>query len=213
MQTYDITLTISPDMVVWPEDPPISVERVQKIEDGDVANVSRMELSVHTGTHVDAPFHFLRKGSTVESLDLKTLVGRAYVLEIADDVTEITVDHIKNSTIPPRTKRVLFKTRNSAQWSKGKRSKTFDKKYVAVSPEAAEYLVNRGVKLVGVDYLSVAAFDNVTPTHEILLKADVIVVEGLNLSEVSQGRYNFFCLPLKIAGSDGAPARAILVGV
>ncbi|KAA3648015.1 MAG: cyclase family protein [Chloroflexi bacterium] len=213
MQTYDITLTISPDMVVWPEDPPLSLERVSKIEDGDVANVSRMELSVHTGTHVDAPFHFLRKGSTVESLELKTLIGRAYVLEIGEDVEQIEVEHVKNSTIPPRTKRVLFKTRNSALWSKAKRHKTFDKKYVAVSSEAAEYLVNRGVKLVGVDYLSVAPFDDVTPTHEILLKAGVIIVEGLDLSAVSQGRYNFYCLPLKIAGSDGAPARAILVGV
>jgi len=213
MQTYDITLTISPNMVVWPEDPPISINRVQKLEDGDVANVSRMELSVHTGTHVDAPYHFLHKGATAESLDLKVLVGRAYVLELGEAVKEVTIEHVKNSTIPPRTKRVLFKTHNSAQWAQTKRNKGFNKHYVALSPGAAEYLVDRGVKLVGVDYLSVAAFDNVIPTHEILLKAGVIIVEGLNLSKVSQGRYNFFCLPLKIAGSDGAPARAILVGV
>jgi arylformamidase len=212
VQTYDISLTISPEMVVWPDDPPVSLERVSKIEDGDVANVTRMELSVHTGTHVDAPFHFLRKGTTVETLDLSVLVGRAYVLEVGDNVTDIGVEHLQNSSIPPRTKRVLFKTRNSSHWTK-RSHKNFDKKYVAVSPEGAQYLVERGVKLVGVDYLSVAPFNDVTPTHEILLEAGVVIVEGLNLSEVSQGRYNFYCLPLKIAGADGAPARAILVGV
>jgi arylformamidase len=198
-------------MPVWPGDGGITIERISKIEDGAEANVSRMSIGVHTGTHVDAPFHFLKNGSTVESLSLKILVGRAYVIHLADDVDMITPEVLEAAGIPPRTRRVLIRTRNSKQWAKEYRP--FLKSFVGVDPKAAETLVKRGVKLVGVDYLSVAPFGNATPTHVTLLKAGVVIVEGLNLSQVSQGRYNFFCLPLKLNGSDGAPARAILVGV
>ena len=211
MRTYDITLTISPDLVVWPGDPAVELERVDKIEEGANANVSRINMGVHTGTHVDAPFHFLEKGNTVEHLDLKMLTGRAYVLHVKDDVDLITPELLEKSDIPPRTRRVLFRTRNSELWAKG--HKKFKEDFVAISPEAAEYLINKGVKLVGVDYLSVAPYKNSTPTHQVFLKAEVVIVEGLNLSEVSQGRYTLYCLPLKIANTEGAPARAILVGV
>lgn len=211
MKTYDVTLNISSDMPIWPGDNPISLERVSKIEEGSDANVSRLQLSVHTGTHVDSPYHFYNNGSTVESLSLKTLVGRAYVIHLDDDVDVITPEVLENAGIPPRTRRVLIRTRNSKQWAK--EYKPFNKDYVGVDVSAAEYLVKRGVKLIGVDYLSVAPFVDTTPTHLVLLKAGVVIVEGLNLSQISQGRYNFFCLPLKINGSDGAPARAILVGV
>jgi arylformamidase len=210
MRTYDVTLTISPNLVVWPEDPDISLDRVSKIEEGASANVSRVEMSVHTGTHIDAPFHFLAKGKTVEQVSLDLLMGRAYVLHLPDaDV--ITADLLENSSIPPRTRRVLFRTRNSEVWGKG--TKKFQENYVAVAPDAAKYLVKRGVKLVGVDYLSVAPFDDLIATHEILLKAGVVIVEGLDLSGIAQGRYSFYCLPLKLGKSDGAPARAVLVGV
>jgi arylformamidase len=210
MRTYDVTLTISPNLVVWPEDPDISLERVSKIEEGASANVSRVEMSVHTGTHIDAPFHFLAKGKTIEQVSLDLLMGRAYVLHLPDaDV--ITADLLENSSIPPRTRRVLFRTRNSEVWGKG--TKKFQENYVAVAPDAARYLVKKGVKLVGVDYLSVAPFDDLVATHEILLKAGVVIVEGLDLSGIAQGRYSFYCLPLKLGKSDGAPARAVLVGV
>ena len=211
MKTYDISLNISPDMPVWPGDGGISVQRVSKIGEGSDANVSRMQMGVHTGTHVDSPYHFLPDGSTVESLSLKILVGRAYVIHLDDDVDLITPEVLEDAGIPPRTRRVLIRTRNSKQW--GKEYKPFNKDYVGVDMRAAEYLVKRGVKLIGVDYLSVAPFSDTTPTHRVLLNAGVIIVEGLNLSQISQGRYNFFCLPLKLNGSDGAPARAILVGV
>lgn len=210
MRIYDITLTISPSIPVWPGDPPIDLQRVSKMEAGDICNVTRMNLSVHTGTHVDAPYHFLPKGKTVETLDLKTLTGRAYVADLSS-VDVITAAAIEAAEIPPRTKRVLFKTRNSAHWAKGQPE--FNPHYVAISPDGAKYLVERGVKLVGVDYLSVAPFEDVAPTHQILLKAGVIIVEGLELSKVAQGRYTFYCLPLKIAKADGAPARAMLIGV
>jgi arylformamidase len=210
MRTYDITLTISPELVVWPGDSGIELTRVSKLEDGDDANVTRMAMSAHTGTHIDAPYHFLPDGGTVENIPIELLTGRVYVLHVPDaDV--ITADILKNSSIPPRTKRVLFRTRNSEAWSNP--GHKFKDKYVAIGSDAAQYLVDRGVKLVGVDYLSVAPYTDVVSTHEILLKAGLVIVEGLDLSEVSQGRYTMYCLPLKLAGSDGAPARAILVGV
>lgn len=211
MRTYDITLTISPDIVVWPEDPPVEIFRASRIEDGEVANVTRINMSVHTGTHIDAPYHFIREGQTVENIDINLLTGRVYVLHLPD-ADLITLDMVENSPIPPRTKRVLFRTRNSDHWASGEH-RAFDTGYVALSPEAADYLIGRGVKLIGVDYLSVAPFNDVATTHQILLGSGIVIVEGLNLSEVSQGRYTLYCLPLKIAGADGAPARAILTGV
>lgn len=210
MRIYDVTLTISPDLVVWPGDPRIVAERVQKIEEGAVANVTRLEMSAHTGTHVDAPFHFLENGDTVETLSLKLLTGRAYVVHLPD-VDLITKEAIESANIPPRTRRVLFKTRNSEHWAGDHRD--FNTNYVALDPEAAEILIQRGVKLVGVDYLSVAPFEDVAPTHNVLLEAGIVILEGLDLSLVSPGRYTLYCLPLKIKGADGAPARAMLVGV
>jgi len=211
MKTYDISLTIFPGMTVWPDDPAVELERMSKLEDGRNSNGSRMAMSVHTGTHVDAPYHFLIDGSTVEKMSLKTLIGRAYVIHLSDDVELITPKELEEAEIPPRTRRVLIRTRNSRIWQKDLR--TFHKDYVGISGEAAEYLVTRGVKLVGVDYLSVAPYKNTKPTHLALLKAGVVIIEGLNLSQVSHGRYNLICLPLKLEGRDGAPARAVLIGV
>ncbi len=210
MHTYDISLTISSKMPTWPGDPSVVLERFEKIEQGSSANVSKIEMSVHTGTHVDAPYHFLADGKSVERMPLRTLTGRAYVLELPD-VDWITAEVIERSDLPPRTRRLLFKTRNSDYWARNEVE--FQENFVGICEDAAEYLVKRGVKLVGVDYLSVAPFNNPGPTHEILLQAGVVVVEGLDLSGVSQGRYTLYCLPLKLDGSDGAPARAILVGV
>lgn len=211
MKTYDISLTIFPGMTVWPDDPQVELERMSKLEDGRNSNGSRMSMSVHTGTHVDAPYHFLKDGSTVERMPLKILIGRAYIIHLADDIDLITPKELEEAEIPPRTRRVLIRTRNSKIWQKDLR--TFHKDYVGISGEGAEYLVKRGVKLVGVDYLSIAPFKNTRPTHLALLKAGVVIVEGLNLSQVSHGRYNLICLPLKLEGRDGAPARAVLIGV
>ena len=210
MQTYDISLTLSPDLVTWPGDPGIHIERVEKIEEGAHSNVSKIEMGVHNGTHVDAPFHFLQDGKTVECLQLKALTGRVYVLNLPNaDVITATV--LENADIPPRTRRLLFKTRNSQFWKNP--TKEFQPGFVGISADGAEFLVKRGVKLVGIDYLSISPYHQSRPTHEIFLKAGVVIVEGLNLSEINQGRYTLYCLPLKLAGSDGAPARAILIGV
>lgn len=210
MQVYDITLTISNDMVVWPGDPPVEISRVSEIKKGNVSNVTKMQMTAHTGTHIDAPCHFIDDGETVENIPIEMLTGRVYVLHLPD-AEVITLDMVKDSPIPPRTKRVIFRTSNSEQWTSG--AKSFKEDFVALSPEAAEHLVNRGIKLIGVDYLSVAAYDDVAPTHKILLEAGVVIVEGLDMSQVEQGRYTLYCLPMKIGGSDGAPARAILIGV
>jgi arylformamidase len=167
-------------------------------------------MSCHTGTHVDAPDHFLNNGITVEDLSLDLLVGRAYVLDLPD-VSTITASVLMQAEIPPRTRRLLFKTRNSKLWANGK--KEFQPDFVGLSVDAAELLVDRNVKLVGIDYLSIAPYKKSTPVHSILLAAGVVVIEGLDLSRVSQGRYTLHCLPLKLGGVEGAPTRAILVGV
>jgi arylformamidase len=210
MHTYDVTLTISPDLPIWPGDSPFLLERVETIDSGANANVSVVKMGVHTGTHVDAPDHFLNDGVTVDQLPIDVLVGRAYVLSLPD-VDLIDAAILEQSDIPPRTRRILFKTRNSDLWADGELK--FQENFVALSEDGAKFLVDRNVKLIGVDYLSVAPFGHSRPTHEILLKAGVVVIEGLNLAGVSQGRYTLHCLPLKIAGAEGAPARAILVGV
>ncbi len=210
MRTYDITLTITPHMTVWPGDPMVSIQRINSISAGDNANVSQMAMSCHTGTHVDAPDHFLNNGKTVEDLSLDLLVGRAYVLHLPD-VELITASTLMHADIPPRTRRLLFKTRNSEYWTKG--NGEFHADFVGLSVDAAELLVDRNVKVLGIDYLSIAPYRLGTAVHTILLSAGVVVIEGLDLSQVSQGRYTLHCLPLKLAGADGAPTRCILVGV
>src|SRR4030065_1318640 len=182
MRTYDIPLTISPQMIVWPGDPPVIMERTSSMAAGDSANVSKISMSCHTGTHVDAPDHFMNNGKTVESLSLDLLVGRAYVLHLPN-VNLITASVLMDADIPPRTRRLLFKTRNSDYWAKG--NKEFQTDFVGLSVDAAELLVDRNVRLVGIDYLSIAPFKLGKPVHTILLNAGVVVVEGLDLSSVS----------------------------
>jgi arylformamidase len=212
MHIYDISLTISEQLPVWPGDPPIRLQRLQKMEEGDSCNVTHLNMGAHVGTHVDAPFHFLGGDSaTVESLPLNLLTGRVYVAQFPDDVSQIDAAILQAANIPPRTRRLLFKTRNSAYWEN--QTPEFMTDFVALTPDGAEFLIHRGIRLVGVDYLSVAPFADGTPTHQALLQAGVIILEGLNLSQVTPGRYSLYCLPLKIDGADGAPARAILIGV
>jgi arylformamidase len=182
------------------------------MEDGAEANVSQVSMSVHLGTHVDAPYHFLGGETlTIEKMPLNMLIGRAYVLQLDDSVDSITASVLEAAHIPPRTRRLLFKTRNSRLWQQNDGG--FAEDFVAIQADGAQCLVERGIKLVGVDYLSVAPFAKPAPTHRILLQAGIILIEGLDLSQVTQGRYSLYCLPLKIDGADGAPARVILIGV
>jgi arylformamidase len=210
MTIYDISLPISPNLPVWPGDPAAEVSLVSSMDRGDPVNVTRLAFTAHIGTHVDAPHHFLNNHRTVESLALDVLTGPCYLTQLPDDVEEISAEVLERVPIGANTTRLLFGTRNSRLWASGE--KKFQKDFVAVSQDGAEWLVAHGVKLVGVDYLSVAPFDEPHPTHQVLLQAGVIVLEGLDLSQVPRGFYDLYCLPLKIPGADGAPARTILVG-
>jgi arylformamidase len=210
VRIYDVSVGISPQIPVWPGDPPVKLERTREIAKGANANVSRLEIGVHVGTHVDAPSHFIDGAPTVETLSMKTLNGRAYVIDLPE-AEVLDAKTLEEAGIPPRTRRVLFKTRNSEFWpSEGSE---FRPDFVAVDKSGAEWLVKKGVQLVGIDYLSIAPYKQSRPTHRVLLDAGVVVIEGLDLREVSRGRYKLHCLPLKITGSDGAPARVILMGV
>ena len=208
MPIHDISLTLSPSLVVWPGDPSVNLTQPASMDRGDMFSLTRMDISAHTGTHVDAPAHFVAGGSGVDSLDLDVLIGPALVVD-ARSANALSADVLESLAIPAGTQRVLFRTRNSELWRAS--HTVFDVDYVAVLADGAAWLVEHGVRLVGVDYLSVAPFAESAPTHQILLAAGVIAVEGLNLSEIEPGAYQLVCLPLKIAGADGAPARAVLI--
>jgi arylformamidase len=208
MQIFDISVGVHPGLPVWPGDPAVELERVASIGDDSPANVSRLACGVHVGTHVDAPLHFVDGGGTVEELSLEVLVGEAYIAEIHAE-GHLDRKALEQAGIPHKARRVLLKTSNSALWRSSPGQ--FVTGFVAVSESGAEWLVERGVQLVGVDYLSVAPFDAGVPTHVRLLSAGVIIIEGLDLSGIEAGWYSLTCLPLKLVGSEGAPARAILV--
>ena len=210
MTIYDISLPISPNLPVWEGDPAVELELILSMDEGADANVSRIAAGVHVGTHVDAPHHFLNDGRTVENLSLDILTGATFVLHLAEGVDAISAEILDAAPLPPNTTRLLLRTKNSQQWTQD--SPKFIRDFVAITPDGAEWLVAHGIKLVGVDYLSVAVFDNPIPTHKILLSAGIIIIEGCDLSQVPQGEYTLYCLPLKLMGAEGAPARAILVG-
>lgn len=207
---FDVTLAIAPGMALWPGDPPVAVDPVTRVAAGGPSNVSALHLGTHTGTHVDPPFHFLPGGATVDQLPLEVLVGPAVVVAIPRSAGTIEPADLVGSGLRPDDTRVLFKTGNSLAW--GHPGAPAPREYVALSAAAAGWLVDRGVRLVGVDGLSVEAADAPgNPVHHRLLSAGVVVVEGLALAAVPAGRYQLICLPLKIAGGDGAPARVVLL--
>jgi arylformamidase len=208
MKIFDISLPLSSSSVVWPGDPPVVNDRTASIANGDICNLTRINLGAHTGTHVDAPVHFIDGAAGVETLELGTLIGEAQVLDVtkAETITAAVLQKNVGRRVP---KRLLLKTRNSLVF-KENRGK-FDKNFAAVEADAAQWIVDHGISLVGIDCYSIAPFDRPLPTHKILLAANVVIVEGLNLSEIAAGQYTFICLPLKIVGSDGSPVRAVLV--
>ncbi len=209
MKIYDVTLTLSPTLPFWPGDPPLETELLSSIEAGANANVTKLTMSAHSGTHVDAPCHFLRDGATVETLPLEILVGPAYVAHIPDEVRLLDAQVLETAGIPLGVQRLLFKTRNSSFWAQGLRE--FQTDFVAIPEDGARWLIARGIRLVGIDYLSIAPYRAGLPTHQALLQAGVVILEGLNLSAVEGGYYDLYCLPLKLAGADGAPARVVLL--
>ena len=204
-RVLDVSVSLAAGIPIDPGNPEFGLHPIKRIAEGASSNVSQLTLGTHTGTHVDAPRHFFDDGAGVEALALEILIGRAHVVDMpkrggigADDLAAAGLRE---------DLRVLFKTPNSRLWS----GAGFKPDYTYLAESGARYLVDQGVKLVGVDYLSVEEFKKAgAPAHRALLSQGVVIVEGLNLAEVDPGMYEMYCLPLRVAGADGAPARVVL---
>lgn len=204
----DITIPLHNAMVHWPTDPAPRVERIRDVDKGDRVTLTEITIISHTGTHVDAPLHFIPHGGTIDEMPLDALVGRARVIEINDEKSikpeELVTHRIR------RGERILFKTKNS---DKVYKTDDFVTDYVSMSVEAAHFLVEKGITVAGIDYISIGDYNsekNLAETHRTLLDGHVWIIEGLNLAGVKPGKYELICLPLKLARGDAAPARAIL---
>lgn len=205
---YDVSVPIRDGGLVYPGNPEIHISLQQSVALGAGANVSSVAFGSHTGTHVDAERHFFDNGLTVDQIPLETLMGPATVLEYGPETTSVTRADLEGHDLSG-VQRVLLKTRNSGYLTQ---DPVFHPDYTYLAPDGAEYLVQLGVKLVGIDYLSIEQFHSGHHrTHLTLLGAKVVIVEGLNLIEVPAGKYDLYCLPIKLAGCDGAPARAVLI--
>jgi arylformamidase len=203
---YDVTVPITPNLPVWPTDPPVKLT-TQTFPSKDKSysiRVTAMEMGSHTGTHIDAPSHFIEGKRTLDEIPLSQLIGSVDVVRM-EGVRSITRQNLLK--IDFRAERILFKTDNSRHWNDGR----FYEDFVYLEPDAAELLVERGVRLAGIDYLSIDAFRSENhPSHFVLLGRNVVILEGLDLSRIEPGRYHLTALPLHIIGADGAPARVIL---
>ncbi len=203
----DVSLTLKSDMVHWPGDPRVSIERVRDMDKGDTVNLSKITMGVHSGTHVDAPVHFIKGAIGIHQILLDSLIGPARVIKISAKDTikekELSKQEIKQG------QRILLRTRNSI--NKILHEDTFTEDFVYLEEDAAEFLVSRGIKALGVDYLSVGGYKKNGPNvHRLLLGAEIPVIEGLDLTGALPGNYYMICLPMKILDSDGAPARVLL---
>jgi len=206
MKVYDVSVPLSEDMPVFPGHPRFKLQPSMRISKGDRANVSEFTITSHTGTHLDAPFHFEEEGETIDNVPIKKSCGAAKVLELSVS-REITANDLKPYHISEGD-RILFKTRNSSLWKK----KVFSEDYVYLTPQAAQYLASVKVLLIGVDYhIPEALHDTERPVHHTLLGNNIVILEGLNLTGVPEGEYFLLCLPLRIEGGDAAPARVVLL--
>lgn len=204
MDVFDVSVTLSEETVVYPGDPKVLLRKLKNIKEDGVA-VSEIRMGLHSGTHIDAPAHYLHRGKSVE--ELSTIVGPAKVCDLSKVKETITASDLGAFDIT-RGDIILFKTRNSSLWKR----KKFSKDYVSLSFEAAKYLVRKKVAAVGIDYLSIEAFDSSDScVHKTLLAAKIPIIEGLDLGKITPGAYTLVCLPLKIAGGEAAPARCILI--
>lgn len=207
MKFYDISLPISNDLPVWPGDQSVSLIMTRSILKGDRCNVTQIQMGTHAGTHIDAPYHFLEDGASTDTIPIETFIGPCLVIELG------SIDRIEEKDLRKYNftghSRILIKTRNSEMWANNVSS--FNTNYVALGIEAAQYLVEMNTILVGIDYLSIESFQSDgCPVHKLLLKNNITVLEGLNLSGVKAGVYELLCMPLKLQGCEGAPARVLL---
>ena len=205
---YDVTVPITNTMPVWPGDPPVQLlpKSHESRDKTHIVSLTAIMMGSHTGTHIDAPFHMIRDGKRLNEFPLDILVGKARVLEIPAlrSISRAELEGVNWDGV----ERVLLKTQNSVHWQDGK----FYEEFVYLEPDGAEFLVQRGVRLVGIDYLSIDKFQSPShPTHFALLKKNILILEGLNLKGVTPGEYTMYALPLNLQDADGAPARVILI--
>lgn len=211
LKIYDVTLTLRPDMTTWSKEPGPRLEPLRRIAKGDTANVSVLTLGDHTGTHVDPPIHFIEGGATADQLPIDAMIGPCVVVR-HEGTENVSAEWLASVGVPKDTERLLIRTTNSDLWNDP--TQDFTREFVAVNAGAARWCVERGIRLVGVDYLTIepqgpekAGY----PTHKTLLGAGVVIIEGLDLRGIAPGEYQLVCATLKIAGGDGAPARVFLI--
>lgn len=203
----DISLPLSPETIVWPGDPPVVIRPVSSTAGGDDYNVAVLTLSSHTGTHVDAPWHALNDGARLGSLQLDGLIGPCFVCDLRRLDRHIAAVDLEGAAVPPGVERLLLRTRNSDLWDRPDR---FTEDFIGLTPDAAGWILGRGIRLIGVDYLSVEPFAGDGSVHTLLLGGGVIALESLDLRQVEPGPYQLICLPLNLPLGDGAPCRAVL---
>jgi len=209
MEIIDITLPLTTSLPVWEGDQGISIQQTTFKGEASDFNISRIEMGVHAGTHIDSPFHLFNAGYTVDEIPLDVLIGTATVLEISSKWEVINSKTLLKSGFKPGIERLILKTRNTEYWIRDPHG--FQGEYVGINSEGAEFLVGQGVKLIGIDYFSASPISDLVRPHEILLEAGVVILENAYLVDVAPGDYQFVCLPLKLQGTDGAPVRAILI--
>ncbi len=208
MRIHDITQTILNGMPVWPGDPEVRLEWLSRISEGAEVNLTQIHMCVHSGTHIDMPSHFIDKGKNLDDLDLSVLIGSARVISVPPEVKVIDETFLKK-VLPGGTERILFKTSNSAFLKES--SQRFHRDFVALDESGAKFLAEAGCKLVGIDYMSIAIFDEPVGGHLPLLEAGVVVLEGIALEGVEPGDYHLIALPMKLSGREGSPVRAVLL--
>ena len=208
MRIYDISQTIENGMPVWPGDPEVGLEWLSQISQGGAVNLTEIHMCAHAGTHIDMPSHFLDQGHTLDDLDLDTVIGKARVISVPVEIETINEEFLKDIPLEG-VERVLFKTANRSLVQADPRS--FHKNYIALDASGARFLAQTGCKLVGIDYMSIAVYDDPEGGHLPLLQAGIVVLEGINLDEVEPGDYELIAFPLKLGGREGAPVRAILL--
>ena len=208
MRIHDISQTIRSGMPVWPGDPEVRLDWLSRISEGEAVNLTGIHMCAHTGTHIDTANHFLENGGNLDDLDLEVLIGNARVIRVPDEVRVIDKDFLQTVMLDG-TERILFKTSNQAMTDE--HPEVFHRDYVALDASGARFLADNGYRLVGIDYMSIAMYDDSEGGHLPLLKAGVVVLEGLDLRGVEPGDYQLVALPIKLGGREGAPVRAILI--
>lgn len=209
MEIIDISVPLSSRLPTWPGGHGLNISALAEIGINSNSNVSRLDMDVHCGTHIDAPLHFIANGKTTNDINLSTLIGDVYVVEIDDQISVIDAETLSALNLPNNVSRLLLKTANSSDnlWD----SPLFETHYVALSADGARWVLEKKIQLIGIDYCSIQKYDDSPETHQLLLKNEVVILEGLDLRNVGEDEYQLICLPLKAKGLEGVPVRAILI--